>query len=296
MQVSYLQHANSFRSSDPFVLAVSCPPDILDCWRRSLCHSLCSFAVNAHLVCLLLLLAGDVESNPGPPPTLESIAEAIARVEKSQDTVLSELALIRATQSSMEGLVNRLTSRVDALEQINEARATTAITEDANILSNLSSDIKTLAEKCDDSENRLRRCNLLFFGIPEGSNETWADSEARAITFCTEKLEVSITPTDIERAHRLGRFQANKNRPIIVAFSKFKDKARILSACPKLKNSSFSVREDYSARVRLARKKLFLYAQERQLVAFKIRFDKLIVDKKHFVYDAGSDRVIELKT
>ncbi|KAH9374920.1 hypothetical protein HPB48_019409 [Haemaphysalis longicornis] len=120
MQVSYLQNANSFRSSDPFLLAVSCPPDILDCWRRSLCQSLCSFALNSHFVCLLPMLAGDIESNPGPSPTVESIAEAIARAEKSQDAVLSELALIRATQSNMEGLVDRLSSRFDALEQITQ--------------------------------------------------------------------------------------------------------------------------------------------------------------------------------
>ncbi|KAL3246959.1 hypothetical protein MRX96_057313 [Rhipicephalus microplus] len=71
MQVSYLQHANSFRSSDSFLLTVSGPPDNLDCWRRwlrLLCESLCSFAVNAHLVCLLLMLAGDIESNTGPSP------------------------------------------------------------------------------------------------------------------------------------------------------------------------------------------------------------------------------------
>lgn len=195
----------------------------------------------------------------------------------------------------MEGLVDRLSSRVDALEQINAARATDPTTENGNTLSNLSSSIKTLAEKCDDSENRLRRCNLLFFEIPDVINETWAESESRIISFCTEKLEVPITSIDIERAHRLGRFQANKNRPIIVTLSRFKDKARILSAGPKLKDSLFSVREDYSARVRLARKKLFLYAQESKFVSFKIRFDKLIVDKKPFVYDAESDRVIELK-
>ncbi|KAH9379804.1 hypothetical protein HPB48_000911 [Haemaphysalis longicornis] len=79
------------------------------------------------------------------PLHFESISEAIARVEKSQDAVLSELALIGATQSNMEGLVDRLSSRVDALEQINAARAADPTTENGNTLSNLSSNSKTLA-------------------------------------------------------------------------------------------------------------------------------------------------------
>lgn len=67
-----------------------------------------------------------------------------------------------------------------------------------------------------------------------------------------------------------------------------------MSATPKLKNTEFAVREDYSARVRLARKKLYLYAEPTKN-QFKIRFDRLHMNKKQFVYNAESDTVIELK-
>lgn len=125
--------------------------------------------------------------------------------------------------------------------------------------------------------------------------ESWEQSEVQIITFCRDKLDVSLDTNNIERAHRLGRFQENKNRPIIVKFMRFKDKSQILSCGGKLKGTSFSIREDYSARVRLARKKLYLYAQERRL-PFKIRFDKLIIGNKRFVYDAQTDSVIEFKS
>lgn len=92
----------------------------------------------------------------------------------------------------------------------------------------------------------------------------------------------------------MGRFEVGKNRPIIVKLTHFKDKSGILLAGPKLKDTSFSIREDYSAKVRVARKKLFTYGQQNN-ASFKIRFDKLLIGKKVFTYNADTDSVVELK-
>lgn len=266
----------------------------------------CYQCINAYVVCLLLVLAGDVELNPGPDgnsnpqPSLESIAMAISRIECSQNTVLSELALIRAAQSKVEDSISSLSSRVDALEKIAETNQLSCTSSVAGPdMAKLSSDIKLLSNKCDDAENRLRRTiyiyNLLFFGITDKQDETWSQSESRITSFCSQELDITINSHDIERAHRLGRYQPGKNRPIIVSFMRFKDKGQILSASSKLKNSPFSVREDYSARVRLARKKLFSYGKQ-STAFFKIRFDKLIMNNKQFVYNAGTDSVVELNS
>ncbi|XP_072143579.1 uncharacterized protein [Dermacentor andersoni] len=163
----------------------------------------------------------------------------------------------------------------------------------SDYVANLGCQLKALAEKCDDAENRQRRSNLLFFGIPDANNESWAQSEMHVTSFLSEKLKISIAAADSERAHRLGRFQKNKNRPIIVEFARFKDKTAILQAASKLKGSSFAVREDFSMRVRAARQKLYSFGIQTGS-QFKIRFDRLILKNKQFVYDSESDSVIEL--
>uniref|UniRef100_A0A1S4LJU1 Uncharacterized protein n=3 Tax=Ixodes scapularis TaxID=6945 RepID=A0A1S4LJU1_IXOSC len=66
----------------------------------------------------------------------------------------------------------------------------------------------------DDLDNRSRRNNLIFFGIPDVQNETWATSEERIVSFCSEKLNIQIDSAAIERAHRLGRFTLTKKRPV----------------------------------------------------------------------------------
>lgn len=290
------------------LLAVSCPYDLFDLlarWSEAFDLLLCSLCINSHVAFLLLMLSGDIELNPGPitpapspGPTLQTIHDAISRLEQTQSSVLTELTLIRAAQSNTDNLVSRLVARVDKLEKAVEARQVLSPGEnpvtDSAILK-LSSEVKILTEKCDDSENRLRRCNLIFFGLPDTDGETWGQSESKILSFCSEKLGVTLDSKNIERAHRLGRFHGNKNRPIIVKFSHFKDKSSVISCNGKLKNTSFVIREDYSARVRLARRKLFHYAQEKNL-AFKIRFDKLIVGNKQYTYDSATDAVIELQS
>lgn len=62
---------------------------------------------------------------------------------------------------------------------------------------------------------------------------------------------------EIERAHRFG----NRNSdtcPIIVKFNKYKDKDTILQKAKQnlSRESSFSVREDYTDRVQLHRREL----------------------------------------
>ncbi|KAH8027101.1 hypothetical protein HPB51_002255 [Rhipicephalus microplus] len=104
----------------------------------------------------------------------------------------------------------------------------------------------------DDSEDRQRRCNLVFYGFEDASDETWAQSEKRVMDLCLANMEVSVQPRDIERAHNIGRFQPSKNRPIIVRFCHFKDRELVLSNIKKLKDTNYSISEDLSPNTRKA--------------------------------------------
>ncbi|KAH9359625.1 hypothetical protein HPB48_000109 [Haemaphysalis longicornis] len=85
----------------------------------------------------------------------------------------------------------------------------------------------------DGSEDRQRRCNLVFYGFEDAADETWAQSEKRIIDLCSANLGTSLQETDVERAHRIGRFQQDKHRPIIVQFNHFKDRERVLTNSKK---------------------------------------------------------------
>ncbi|KAH9384852.1 hypothetical protein HPB48_026879 [Haemaphysalis longicornis] len=157
------------------------------------------------------------------------------------------------------------------------------------------SEINELRRRTEDAENRLRRNNLLFFGFSDDRAETWKQSEEHIIAFCSEKLEITIDPINIDRAHRIGAFQHNKDRPIVVRFSRFKERDAVLSACTKLKGTDFSVRQDVSRSVRMVQKRLLEFGKQQPL-KYKLRHDKLIIGESVYVYDPACDGIVQLKS
>ena len=64
---------------------------------------------------------------------------------------------------------------------------------------------KIVGNKLDDLENRSRRNNLCFEGIPESPNETWQESESKIKHLISSHMPEVGTDFVIERAHRVGR-------------------------------------------------------------------------------------------
>lgn len=139
----------------------------------------------------------------------------------------------------------------------------------------LSSKIRAPAVKCDDAENCLHRSNLLFFGIPDKHGESWEQFEAQVICFSAQKLDTAVVSSGIEHAHRLGHFRQSKHRPIR---AHFKDKSNILSVPSKLKEPSFSIRNDFSEQVQTTRRKLYECTEQLKTPS-TICFNKLRIDK-----------------
>lgn len=143
-------------------------------------------------------------------------------------------------------------------------------------------------------ENRSRRNNLLFFGLPDEGKETWDEPEKKVIDLCAEKLRVTVSPSAIERAHQIGKVGGEKPRPVIVKFAFFKDKQRVISAASKLKGTNFSIGEDYSKIARQQRQKLLEYGKQtdaKVIVKYNRGRMEAKIGSKSFVYDCASDSV-----
>ncbi|XP_042142747.1 uncharacterized protein LOC120837858, partial [Ixodes scapularis] len=225
----------------------------------------------------LLLLCGDVEVNPGPVTT-EAMMALLTKLDAGQTTVTVNALSDRMTRIEQE--FSHFNSIRNDLDELHGVTAT------------LTNSLATLAERVDDSENRSRRSNLLFFGLPDSDRETWAQSEQKIINLCSQHLDINIMPDGIERAHRLGRYRPNQNRPIIVKFALHKTKERIFSQGKKFKDTSFAVSEDFSPSVQLARRNLLTFARN-QAMPFSLRFKTLLIGQKRYYFDDASNTVKE---
>ncbi|XP_040063069.1 uncharacterized protein LOC115323763 [Ixodes scapularis] len=264
-------------------------------WCRKVLPNPCATVVE-----LMLLISGDVELNTGPltDDQIQKLLKALdllPKLDKGQEALLSQVAEINKNQVLLDKKIEALNVKFHAMEtDIALLKSFKDEMQDVGAQSTrLSTQLASVCSKQDDLENRSRRNNLLFYGIIDEPNETWSQSESKVIQFRNDKLEVTVAASDIERAHRLGRPSPERTRPIIVNFQSFKVKQHVLSRGFKLKNSNFSVGEDFSDKVRYERKQLVEFAKSQQK-PFKLRFDKIIIDDKRYYFDNTEGRVKEM--
>lgn len=162
-------------------------------------------------------------------------------MDQKLSLILSKLSVnenrVSSIQNKMDNMLD-LKSRVGAVESVVKSQHDR---------------LKLLEYRSIDLEARSRRKNLLFKGIPEKRNENCFNEVRKLIV---EELDIQ-RDMYLERAHRLGRFDNNKTRPIIVAFRDFCDTLDILDASPSLKGTTFGVSRDYPVEISKARQSLW---------------------------------------
>ncbi|XP_077504954.1 uncharacterized protein LOC144114839 [Amblyomma americanum] len=248
-----------------------------------------------HVVRSLLLMCGDIESNPGPEK-LDVILGELKKMSTGQTELVKEVQELKGQLLSIDLKMTNLTTRLSALETDYESLSTLrndleGIQATSAATSRL---VGVLEARLDDAENRSRRNNLLFYGLPDTNpTETYSLTEDLIIRHCSDHLDTQLSPNDIERAHRLGRHSKDRKRPIIVKFTSFKTKESILSKGSKFKGTDYSVGEDFSRRVQNCRKHLVAFARAKS-VPFSLRFKTLHIGPKRYVFDELSESVREI--
>uniref|UniRef100_A0A3Q3EIB2 L1 transposable element RRM domain-containing protein n=1 Tax=Labrus bergylta TaxID=56723 RepID=A0A3Q3EIB2_9LABR len=152
-----------------------------------------------------------------------------------------------STHARQQTLAGQLESRSTG-EQVNELEHRVSSNEDditdlarrVKVLEKENTDLKAWVE---DAENRSRRSNLRFIGIPRGP---------RVITSLVKR----ISPPVIERCHRTAvkdNSRAKGPRPILVKLHYFQDKMKIMKLSrekkepPQYKGARVYIYPDFSA-------------------------------------------------
>ena len=146
--------------------------------------------------------------------------------------------------------------------------------------------LKRVEDRLTDLENYSRRENLVFFGIQDdGAGETWEVTETKVTRLIKEKLGVEADIT-FQRVHRLGKARNGPNaRPVIARFLLYKQRQQVLKNAYKLKDSNYSISEDFCKTTRDFRKMLVphLKAAKRGGRRAHIKIDTLFIDDQSYV-------------
>ena len=134
------------------------------------------------------------------------------------------------------------------------------------------------------------RDNLIFFSFEEcrtfdeRMNENCID---KILSFCEKELNLENIHNSVklERAHRVGKFTAAKNRPIVVKFNSYQDKLSVKKrAFDQLKDSQFRVSEQFPKVIQERRKTLIPHLIKAKQEGKKavLSYDKLYIDNQLF--------------
>ncbi|XP_076455802.1 uncharacterized protein LOC143290334 [Babylonia areolata] len=107
--------------------------------------------------------------------------------------------------------------------------------------------LDNLRNSINDQEQHGRQWNIRVFGVREAQGqETAEDCLKKCLSIFTEKLEVPVSVSDIDIAHRTGKVGAGggRPRPIIVRFMSRGKRGQVLTARRKLKQTGITVGED----------------------------------------------------
>ena len=272
----------------------------------------------AVLLLNLLLLCGDIESNPGPdtndntkrpatrqmtlsmatasapaPAPVElTLADVMAKLAAMDNTVCRKLDSVtddvRAVKDDVRALNNKIEKQQSEIDSIKDHVSQLEQENDALRQNNadLNEKMKKLEKKTDDLEGRSRRNNLIFYGVAKEDDETSSSCEDRLREIFTDRLELS-EDIMLDRVHRLSD---KPSAPLIARFTYFKHKTAVLRAKHKFKGTNIFVSEDFSEAVRDVRKKLRSFIPNLKAAGKRVMMvhDHLLVDgKKLFLSNDG---------
>ena len=255
----------------------------------------CRCVLLAVIIASMLMCAGDVELNPGPPKKAATLSSMWTR-SNSQSQAETNDEQIAATAPTLTDVVEMLAGLMAKVDQINATIQTlvekqeTLKQENKELrekVASLETKVETLESVMDDMESRSRRNNLLFHGVAKtGNRETWAQSEELVKDLIKNQLGIT-RDIEIDRAHRVG---VGANSPIIARFAFFKDREVILGKKKLLKGTNFFIGEDFTRRVREVRKKLLPYLRKvrEEGKQASMVFDHLVVDGRRFNFDEAT--------
>ena len=258
-----------------------------------------------------LLQCGDIESNPGPELTKEDLAglataKDLHAVNVTLEKLLSSVSMVSQKVKSLETKITGVQSSMEKIKTTTDEHAATLkkLQDDFQETCAQNEDTKAecnkLKDKLDEIEDRSRRNNLLFAGIPqEDPAENWQQSEDLIKDTIRTKLNIT-EDIDIERAHRIPNGPKSSGAaPIIVKFNNFKDKQKILSASNKLKGSNIYINQDYCNATRMIHRALLAKKREikSEVQRVDLKYRKLVVtdndgNKSTIVYDQETKKCI----
>ena len=186
---------------------------------------------------------------------INSMEKKIADIEQSKNFDSESLGQIEKKQKEIDSMIQKMKS----LEK-----------EHNKASSELKSEIV-------DLKSRSMRDNLIFYGLREEKGEKDEDCVRKVLELIEDKLQIpgAKDTVKLHRAHRMGRYNSTKTRPIVAKFVYYPEREQVISKA-KMLDKPYGISQQFPREVMEERKRLIP-------IMIKARQDKkdayIVVDK-----------------
>ncbi|KAJ1213920.1 hypothetical protein NDU88_001549 [Pleurodeles waltl] len=171
---------------------------------------------------------------PTPSPVDPSVLEAtdrilqeIASVGRPLEAMDLKITDLTVAFSSIRADIAGFREKANALDQ-----RLTAVEDQVVGLPDQEVELRSLQAKITDLEDRSRRDNVCFFGIPEHKEASGIKAFLKSLLSDLFGIELS-SPPEFQRVHRIGplhKVTSDKPRPIIACFLRHEQAGQVISA------------------------------------------------------------------
>ena len=234
--------------------------------------------------------------------TTESQASIVAAITKeiralsqnSLTTVVETLSNLVKTQQSeihdiKDSIGKLITENVKLEEEKNNMKHRIDIYEAR--VERLERTVNEQNEEILDLKCRSMRDNLVFNNVREFDKE---DTREVVSDFIADVMKVDKDLIQIDRAHRTGPRKIDGTRSIVVKFANSDSKSNVIKSSPGLKNTDFSVFEQFPPEIEERRKKLLKVMKEKKSVdsnaKCRLVVDKLFINGQKYIDEDRNDR------
>lgn len=135
-------------------------------------------------------------------------------------------------------------------------------------------------EKINSLEREVRKKNLIIKGILDKEDEKEGETRDK-VSAVIQKIGVNFdTKEDLDEVRRIGKYNPQKKRPVLIKLTKEATRVRILRNTKVLKGTEIWIDEDYPKEVQEERRRLIPHMKEARERGYRaqLRYNKLIVN------------------
>ena len=201
-----------------------------------------SIGLKCFVLVSMLLLAGDIESNPGPSiedqfaSLTEFVGSGFEEINKNIKDLRQEVSTLKCQFETMQA---EFKHKCDIMHAYIDANA--------EAIETIRDRVSALEATVESQERYSRRENILLHNVKEEDGENFWNIRSKVVNIINKSIDSAdkLSDHDVTRAHRLGKSpRTDKPRPIIVRFSNFMDKMKVIKGRQSLRAQGLGVSND----------------------------------------------------